>query len=305
MTEKEEITPEKLARDAAATFASQRELIDRLMHHTKVLEAENRELFITLREELVRNINGARRAYRVAVSHVRGFILFTETIELQAPSPEHAALHALEVVRERLLPQVAEAEKVDLDTAREAIAAGALGVEVVSVEDVETGQIIPTVVDLTSKLKKAVADEEFTRKVCASLRAACAARFGEEATEAVQLAAARALSEAEGLKTFEKHPTWIREFIGKASGETKVQGERTYGASRIKKDYDVLGGSACIKGTRIAVWSLENCRRLGQNERQILETYPGLSPLDLEAAWTYAVLHREEIDEEIRDHEQD
>jgi uncharacterized protein (DUF433 family) len=65
----------------------------------------------------------------------------------------------------------------------------------------------------------------------------------------------------------------------------------------------VLGGSACVVRTRIAVWMLENYRRLGWSEARILENYPTLRAADLVHAWDYVDAHRSEIDEEIRQNE--
>src|SRR5271168_4748836 len=47
---------------------------------------------------------------------------------------------------------------------------------------------------------------------------------------------------------------------------------------RIFKQADRQGGDACVNGTRIPVWVLDNCRRLGMPDAQILLTYPSLTP---------------------------
>ena len=73
---------------------------------------------------------------------------------------------------------------------------------------------------------------------------------------------------------------------------------------RIIKQADRQGGDACIYGTRIPVWVLENCRRLGMPDAQILSTYPSLTLPDLEAAWDYVAAHREEIEQAIRETEE-
>ena len=65
----------------------------------------------------------------------------------------------------------------------------------------------------------------------------------------------------------------------------------------------VLGGSACIVRTRIAVWMLESYRRLGWSEATILSNYPTPRAVDLVQAWGYVGAHRSEIDEEIRQNE--
>lgn len=65
----------------------------------------------------------------------------------------------------------------------------------------------------------------------------------------------------------------------------------------------VVGGSACIVRTRIPVWLLEQARRLGMSEAEILTAYPSLRAEDLVNAWSYVRLHREEIDRAIEDNE--
>ena len=65
----------------------------------------------------------------------------------------------------------------------------------------------------------------------------------------------------------------------------------------------VVGGSACIVRTRIPVWLLEQARRLGMSEGEILTAYPSLRAEDLVNAWSYVRLHRDEIDRAIEDNE--
>lgn len=71
-------------------------------------------------------------------------------------------------------------------------------------------------------------------------------------------------------------------------------------ASRIVRTPGVCGGEACIGMTRIAVWMLEEARRSGVDELDILKDYPGLSVYDLEAAWDYVETHSAEIEQAIR-----
>jgi uncharacterized protein (DUF433 family) len=66
----------------------------------------------------------------------------------------------------------------------------------------------------------------------------------------------------------------------------------------------VSGGEACIVRTRIPVWALEQARRLGSSEAQILQMYPTLRAEDLVHAWAYVRSRREEIDQAIRDNEE-
>lgn len=65
----------------------------------------------------------------------------------------------------------------------------------------------------------------------------------------------------------------------------------------------VCGGEACIVRTRIPVWVLVQSRNLGISEADILRSYPTLRAEDLANAWAYYRAHREEIDNQIRDHE--
>ena len=74
-------------------------------------------------------------------------------------------------------------------------------------------------------------------------------------------------------------------------------------ASSITKTPGVCGGDACIRGTRIPVWSIVNYRRLGASDDQVLAAFPSLSATDLEAAFAYAVDNAAEIDNAIRRNE--
>lgn len=65
----------------------------------------------------------------------------------------------------------------------------------------------------------------------------------------------------------------------------------------------VCGGEPCIVRTRIPVWVLEQARRLGLPESEILRSYPTLRAEDLANAWAYVRAHPTEIDRQIRDNE--
>jgi uncharacterized protein (DUF433 family) len=65
----------------------------------------------------------------------------------------------------------------------------------------------------------------------------------------------------------------------------------------------ICGGEPVIVRTRIPVWVLEQARRLGSTEADILRLYPGLHAEDLASAWAYVRAHVGEIDRQIRDHE--
>ena len=66
---------------------------------------------------------------------------------------------------------------------------------------------------------------------------------------------------------------------------------------------DVCGGEPCIIRTRIPVWLLEQARRLGAREHDLLAAYPSLRAEDLVNAWAYVRSHSAEIDDQIRENE--
>ncbi|MFQ5668795.1 MAG: DUF433 domain-containing protein [Candidatus Binatia bacterium] len=65
----------------------------------------------------------------------------------------------------------------------------------------------------------------------------------------------------------------------------------------------VCGGEPCIVRTRIPVWVLEQARRLGASEADLLRAYPTLRAEDLADAWAYVRAHREQIEEQIHANE--
>lgn len=65
----------------------------------------------------------------------------------------------------------------------------------------------------------------------------------------------------------------------------------------------VCGGEPCIVRTRIAVWTLEQARRMGAGEAELLQAYPTLRAEDLTNAWAYVRSHRQVIDKQIRENE--
>ncbi len=65
----------------------------------------------------------------------------------------------------------------------------------------------------------------------------------------------------------------------------------------------VCGDEPCIVRTRIPVWVLEQARRLGASEADLLRSYPTLRAADLANAWAYVRVHREEIDAQIQANE--
>jgi len=66
----------------------------------------------------------------------------------------------------------------------------------------------------------------------------------------------------------------------------------------------VCGGEPCVVRTRIPVWVLEQMRRQRVTEADILRSYPTLRAEDLANAWAYVRVHREEIEQQIRENEE-
>ena len=63
----------------------------------------------------------------------------------------------------------------------------------------------------------------------------------------------------------------------------------------IRKTPGVIGGDACVRDTRIAVWMLVESKRLGRTDAELLADYPGLTEADLNAVWGYFAAHPEAI----------
>lgn len=71
------------------------------------------------------------------------------------------------------------------------------------------------------------------------------------------------------------------------------------GFAGIEKTENVMGGAACIRQTRIPVWLLEQARRQGVSEVDLLRNYPQLTAQDLANAWDYVNFYRAEIENAI------
>jgi uncharacterized protein (DUF433 family) len=71
----------------------------------------------------------------------------------------------------------------------------------------------------------------------------------------------------------------------------------------IESTPDVCGGEARIVRTRIPVWVIEQARRLGTSEAEILRSFPTLRVSDIINALAYAISHQEEIDRNINENE--
>lgn len=71
----------------------------------------------------------------------------------------------------------------------------------------------------------------------------------------------------------------------------------------IDTDPGVCGGDARIVRTRIPVWVLEQTRRLGATDADLLRAYPALRAEDLANAWSYVRSHGDEIEHQIQANE--
>ena len=71
----------------------------------------------------------------------------------------------------------------------------------------------------------------------------------------------------------------------------------------IESTTNVCGGEPSIVRTRIPVWLLEQARRLGTTEAELLRSYSTLRAEDLANAWSYVRAHRAEIDRQIAENE--
>ena len=67
----------------------------------------------------------------------------------------------------------------------------------------------------------------------------------------------------------------------------------------------ICGGEPCIVRTRIPVWVLEQARRLGTSESELLHCYPTIRAEDLANAWGFVRSHPEEINRQIEANEGD
>ncbi len=88
---------------------------------------------------------------------------------------------------------------------------------------------------------------------------------------------------------------WYRERRGRLQEARMVTTE-----GLIRKTPGVIGGDACVRDTRIAVWMLVESKRLGRTDAELLADYPGLTRDDLSAAWAYFAAHPGEIETALR-----
>jgi uncharacterized protein (DUF433 family) len=96
-------------------------------------------------------------------------------------------------------------------------------------------------------------------------------------------------------------PAWLRP--GR-SHVLLVMEDHAASSRGIERTENVCGGDACIASTRIPVWTLEQSRRLGFTEAELLTAYPSLKKSDLLAAWAYVAEHPLEIENAILDNDE-
>jgi uncharacterized protein (DUF433 family) len=65
----------------------------------------------------------------------------------------------------------------------------------------------------------------------------------------------------------------------------------------------VCGDEPRIWGTSIPVWTLEQARRPGMTEGEILDAYPGLRAADPVNAWAFVAEHAEATSRQIQENE--
>lgn len=73
----------------------------------------------------------------------------------------------------------------------------------------------------------------------------------------------------------------------------------------IERVEGLADGEACVVRTRIPVWLLEQTRRLGATDADLLQAYPSLRAADLANAWAYVCAHLLEIETAINENEVD
>lgn len=106
-----------------------------------------------------------------------------------------------------------------------------------------------------------------------------------------------------------KNTEAVKDILSKLSSAEKAEVlqwvVRDIGSSfpGIESHPDICGGEPRIVRTRIPVWLLEQARRLGTSEAELLHSYPNLRAEDLVNAWSYVNAHREEIDHQIIENE--
>lgn len=74
-------------------------------------------------------------------------------------------------------------------------------------------------------------------------------------------------------------------------------------AKMVRKTPGVAGGYACVRDTRIAIWTLVSLLNQGADDDEILADFPGLTRFDIWITHFYYGSHQEEIDNLIASHD--
>jgi uncharacterized protein (DUF433 family) len=72
----------------------------------------------------------------------------------------------------------------------------------------------------------------------------------------------------------------------------------------IRSTPGVMGGDACVRGSRIPVWMLVEYKQQGLSDSELLYNFPSLTAADLTATWDYFASHTEEVEAQRRRHEE-
>ena len=70
---------------------------------------------------------------------------------------------------------------------------------------------------------------------------------------------------------------------------------------RVEARPEVMGGTPCIRGTRIPVAAIAAYRQAGKSVPEMLDAWPRLCQEDLAAAFQYIDAHPAQINAEVRD----
>lgn len=73
----------------------------------------------------------------------------------------------------------------------------------------------------------------------------------------------------------------------------------------VRKTPGVAGGYACVRNTRIAVWTLVSLKNQGATDADLLEDFPGLTRFDLIVVGAYYQMNQPEVDAVIVDHQKE
>lgn len=67
----------------------------------------------------------------------------------------------------------------------------------------------------------------------------------------------------------------------------------------------VCGGRACIRNTRIPVWSIVEAKKMGATDIDLLKSFEGLTAEDITNAMRYYQGHPDEIEADIADQDEE